>query len=78
MVAIEVLAALRPLGVQAAYRAEDSPGETDCEIRPLDDRTGTPRASRGAQRDSLSSLGPAYGMSVSEKQTGLFADSHEA
>jgi hypothetical protein len=49
-------------GCPQTYRAEHSPGETDCEIRPLDDRTGTPGASRGVQRDSSSSRGPAYGM----------------
>jgi ATPase family associated with various cellular activities (AAA) len=51
-----------PDGCPQTHRAEDSLGETDCEVRPLDDRTDTPGASRSAQRDSSSSAGPAFGM----------------
>lgn len=36
--------------------------KTDCEVRPLDDRTDKPGASRGAERDSSSLRGPAYRM----------------
>jgi len=65
-VAIEVLEALRPLGVQAAIDAldctEDSSREADCEVRSVDDRTDTPGASRSAQTDSSSSRGSTSGM----------------
>jgi len=49
-------------GCPQTHCTEDSPGKADCEVRPLDDRTLSPRPPLRPQRDSAGPRRAAYGM----------------